>query len=174
MSRWHLKSHRFPWFATKHLTTKQFCPRAFTYKCRGRNNSCESWHCETTVRTEDAFLDCVIIDKVVLLYQYCSTDTWFNIANLATWWNLQNCFRFCWPGKPTKMKPIFVGDRWLSVGGQQKWNQICFCFCWALPYMGQKQKQKWIITPQFTHFCGFHPPYTNKNKSDLILLAPDW
>ena len=31
--------------------------------------------CETTVRTEDAFLDCVIIDEAVLSYQYCSTDS---------------------------------------------------------------------------------------------------
>ena len=44
----------------------------------------------------------------------------------------------------------------------------------ALPYAGQKQKQKWIITPQFTHFCGFHPPYTNKTKntSDFIFVGP--
>jgi hypothetical protein len=44
----------------------------------------------------------------------------------------------------------------------------------ALPYTGQKQKQKWIISPKFTHICGFHPPYTNKNKnnSDFIFVGP--
>ncbi len=35
----------------------------------------------------------------------------------------------------------------------------------ALPYTGQKQKQKWIITPRFTHFCDFSPSlYEQKQK----------
>ena len=140
MSRLHLKSHCFPWCATKHLSTKQYCSRAYTYKCECRNDSCESWHCETIVQTEDAFLDCVIIDEAVLSFQYCSTDTWFNSTNLATWWNLQIFFHFCWPGKPTKMRSIFVGDR-ASVRGQQQWNQICF-FC--LYKEGESHKNVYI------------------------------
>ncbi len=54
---------------------------------------------------------------------------------------------------------------------QQDWLKMSK----ALPYTGQKQKQKWIITPWFTHFCGFHPPaHTNKNKnnSDFIFVGP--
>ena len=43
---------------------------------------------------------------------------------------------------------------------------------WALPYAKQKQKQKCIITPRFTPFCGFHPLYTNKNNSDFIFVGP--
>jgi hypothetical protein len=40
--------------------------------------------------------------------------------------------------------------------------------------MRKNQKQKWITTPRFTHFCGFHPPFTNKNKnnSDFIFVGP--
>ena len=113
-----------------------------------------------------------------LTKQCCCTSTVVLIHDSIVQIRLRNgIFKIvkysCWTGKPTKVKSIFVGDR-LSVGGQQKWNQICFCFCWALPYMGQKQKQKWIITPQFTHFCGFHHPYANKNKnnSDFIFVGP--
>jgi hypothetical protein len=31
-----------------------------------------------------------------------------------------------------------------------------------------------MITPRFTHFWGFHSPYTNKNKnnSDFIFVGP--
>ena len=39
---------------------------------------------------------------------------------------------------------------------------------------GTKTATEWIITQRCTHFCGFHPPYTNKkNKSDFIVVGPD-
>ena len=92
-----------------------------------KKGECDSWHCETAVRTKDPLMYSIIVNEAVLSYQYFSTVRWINTENLCWSWNLQNCFHFCWPGKPTKMKSIFVGDR-LSVGGQQKWNQNCFCF----------------------------------------------
>ena len=54
-----------------------------------------------------------------------------------------------------------------SLFCENTWNMVLWPFL-------IRDKKKWIITPRFTHFFGFHPPCTNKSKnnSDFIFVGP--
>ncbi len=140
-----------------------------------QKRECESWHCETTVRTEDPLMYSIIVNETVLSYQYFST--------------VHETIQKTWVGHGI-FKIVFI---FVDQESEQKWNpfllkigyqsgankneiRIVFVFVCIRMVKATKMCKLWSNYPFLFLFLSHIRKGPTKTKTNLIsfLLATNW